>query len=51
MIAAWLLARGISPRFALAGVVVLALGGASWPRVGSDGGWTALLADAGFGKP
>jgi uncharacterized flavoprotein (TIGR03862 family) len=27
--------------------VVLALGGASWPRVGSDGGWTALLADAG----
>ena len=24
---------------------VLALGGASWPRLGSDGGWTALLAD------
>ena len=23
--------------------VVLALGGASWPRLGSDGGWTALL--------
>ena len=22
---------------------VLALGGASWPRLGSDGGWTALL--------
>lgn len=26
-------------------VVVLALGGASWPRTGSDGRWTALLAD------
>lgn len=25
-------------------VVVLALGGASWPRLGSDGGWTGLLA-------
>lgn len=25
--------------------VVLALGGASWPRLGSDGGWTALLPD------
>jgi uncharacterized flavoprotein (TIGR03862 family) len=23
--------------------VVLALGGASWPRLGADGGWTALL--------
>ena len=30
-----------------ADVVVLALGGASWPRVGSDGGWTAVLRDAG----
>lgn len=28
-----------------AGAVVLALGGASWPRLGSDGGWTALLGD------
>ena len=27
-----------------AGVTVLALGGASWPRLGSDGGWTAALA-------
>lgn len=26
-----------------AGVTVLALGGASWPRLGSDGGWTAHL--------
>ncbi len=24
---------------------VLALGGASWPRLGSDGGWTSLLPD------
>jgi hypothetical protein len=28
---------------------VLALGGASWPRLGSDGGWVAALADAGVG--
>ncbi len=28
-------------------VVVLALGGASWPRVGSDGGWAQRLRDAG----
>jgi len=25
--------------------MVLALGGASWPRLGSDGGWTGLLPD------
>ncbi len=25
--------------------VILALGGASWPRLGSDGGWPALLPD------
>lgn len=25
------------------GAVVLALGGASWPRLGSDGAWTAML--------
>ena len=30
-----------------ADVVVLALGGASWPRVGSDGGWTGVLRSAG----
>ena len=29
------------------GAAVLALGGASWPRLGSDGGWTALLAAQG----
>jgi len=27
--------------------VVLALGGASWPRLGSDGAWTSLLAQQG----
>ncbi|WBU32025.1 TIGR03862 family flavoprotein [Rhodopseudomonas palustris] len=27
---------------------VLALGGASWPRLGSDGSWTGLLADNGI---
>ncbi|HXC54468.1 MAG TPA: TIGR03862 family flavoprotein [Rhizomicrobium sp.] len=26
---------------------VLALGGASWPRLGADGGWTRILADKG----
>lgn len=30
-----------------ADAVVLALGGASWPRLGSDGGWTPLLGAAG----
>ena len=28
-----------------ADAVVLALGGASWPRLGSDGGWSLLLPD------
>ena len=28
-----------------ADAVVLALGGASWPRLGTDGGWTVLLPD------
>ncbi len=27
---------------------ILALGGASWPRLGSDGGWTALLSGRGI---
>ncbi|WP_230529938.1 BaiN/RdsA family NAD(P)/FAD-dependent oxidoreductase [Microvirga roseola] len=27
---------------------ILALGGASWPRLGSDGGWTALLESRGI---
>ena len=30
-----------------ADATVLALGGASWPRLGSDGAWTAILAAAG----
>ncbi|WP_074122761.1 TIGR03862 family flavoprotein [Bradyrhizobium sp. AS23.2] len=30
-----------------ADATVLALGGASWPRLGSDGGWTTILADKG----
>jgi hypothetical protein len=30
------------------GAVVLALGGASWPRVGSDGRWADLVAAAGI---
>jgi len=28
-------------------VTVLALGGASWPRLGADGGWATLLAEKG----
>ncbi len=28
-----------------ADAVVLAMGGASWPRLGADGGWTALLPE------
>ena len=30
-----------------ADAAILALGGASWPRLGSDGGWAALLAGEG----
>ncbi len=30
-----------------ADATVLALGGASWPRLGADGAWTSILADAG----
>lgn len=30
-----------------ADATLLALGGASWPRLGTDGGWTAVLADRG----
>ena len=35
------------PRSACAGATVLALGGASWPRLGSDGAWDRLLSAAG----
>jgi uncharacterized flavoprotein (TIGR03862 family) len=49
----WTGLDGTAPRFASpdgevthrADAVVLALGGASWPRLGSDGTWTALLPD------
>lgn len=47
----WIGLEGTTPRFATpegearfaADAVVLALGGASWPRLGSDGGWAGLL--------
>jgi hypothetical protein len=32
---------------AFADATILALGGASWPRLGSDGAWTSLLRSAG----
>lgn len=35
------------PEAASADAVLLALGGASWPRMGSDGGWVAILERAG----
>ncbi len=31
-----------------AGVTILALGGASWPRLGSDGHWTTIFENAGI---
>lgn len=54
-----LVALGPGPRLVVAGpdgaqaemapdAVVLALGGGSWPRLGSDGSWTDLLASAGI---
>jgi uncharacterized flavoprotein (TIGR03862 family) len=41
-----LLFEGLEP--VVAEGVVLALGGASWPRLGSDGGWSAILAEKGL---
>ncbi len=35
-------------RAVAAAATVLALGGASWPRLGSDGGWAGILADRGI---
>lgn len=35
-------------RAVAAGVTVLALGGASWSRLGSDGAWAPILAEAGI---
>jgi uncharacterized flavoprotein (TIGR03862 family) len=34
-----------------ADVTVLGVGGASWPRLGSDGGWTSLLDDVASFRP
>ena len=39
--------RGGERRTLSADVTVLSLGGASWPRVGSDGGWVPVLRAAG----
>lgn len=39
--------RPDGPRAVQARATVLALGGASWPRLGSDGGWVKLLAAKG----
>jgi uncharacterized flavoprotein (TIGR03862 family) len=36
------------PREVKADVIILALGGASWPRLGGDGGWVAPLAAVGL---
>ncbi|MGJ5132070.1 NAD(P)/FAD-dependent oxidoreductase [Bradyrhizobium oligotrophicum] len=35
------------PRIVAADATMLALGGASWPRLGSDGGWVPILAAKG----
>ncbi|KXV71792.1 NAD(FAD)-utilizing dehydrogenase [Acetobacter cerevisiae] len=35
------------PLFSQPDAVILALGGASWPRLGSDGGWASLLEQRG----
>ncbi len=37
------------PVTASADAVILALGGASWPRLGSDGSWTGIMAQTGVG--
>ncbi|WP_426434319.1 NAD(P)/FAD-dependent oxidoreductase [Bradyrhizobium genosp. P] len=42
-----LFATPAGPRVAKPDATVLALGGASWPRLGSDGVWTATLAAKG----
>jgi uncharacterized flavoprotein (TIGR03862 family) len=44
-------ARLVTPdgdRVFCAGAIVLALGGASWPRLGSDGGWVDFIRAAGI---
>ena len=44
---AWLFGTGDGPRRMAPRVVVLAMGGASWARLGSDGAWAPLLAAEG----
>jgi uncharacterized flavoprotein (TIGR03862 family) len=43
----WLFETGLGARAIAPRVVVLALGGASWARLGSDGAWAGLLAAQG----
>jgi uncharacterized flavoprotein (TIGR03862 family) len=40
--------NGLPPRPVECDAVILALGGASWPRLGSDGTWRATLQDSGI---
>jgi uncharacterized flavoprotein (TIGR03862 family) len=44
---AWRFATAQGERFVHAGAAILALGGGSWPQLGSDGAWQALLAGRG----
>ena len=46
--AAWLFDTPDGPRRVLPRVAVLAMGGASWARLGSDGAWAGALAGAGL---
>jgi uncharacterized flavoprotein (TIGR03862 family) len=43
-----LFATPTGPTYADAGVTVLAMGGASWPSLGSDGGWAPVLRAKGI---
>ena len=42
-------ATSAQPLVVVADAVILALGGASWPRLGSDGAWTQILTADGVG--
>ncbi|RUL78329.1 TIGR03862 family flavoprotein [Dyella choica] len=44
---AWRFATAEGECFVHAGAAVLALGGGSWPQLGSDGAWQTLLAERG----
>jgi uncharacterized flavoprotein (TIGR03862 family) len=43
----WVFATPEGERVEAPDAVVLAMGGASWPRLGSDGAWTPMIKDAG----